>query len=115
MIAGIRMAAAAKKALTAIRRGLRVINRYSPLMMLWANPRLRLPPLSRTAAFTTKTMRNTEKFRNLWLNNCHKPREVTTRTKGCQTRYSAKIGLKSAGFAVTGNAILREFKALLFS
>src|SRR5882762_4497438 len=71
MIAGVKKAAAAKKALTDKRRGLRVINRCSPLIMLWANPRMRLPPLGRAAAFTTKTIRNVEKFRNLWPKISH--------------------------------------------
>ena len=62
--------------------------------MLWANPRLRLPSLSRTPAFTTKTMRNVEKFRIYGSNASHSSREVITRTWGCQTTYSAEIGLK---------------------
>ena len=59
-----------------------------------ANPRLRLPSFSRTAAFTTKTIRNVEKFRILWLKTSHSSREVITRAGGCQTSYSAEIGLK---------------------
>src|SRR5258706_12811833 len=95
MIAGRNRAAAAKKALADKRRGLRVINRCSPLVLLWANPRLRLPPLSRAAAFTSKTMRNGGRFRFLWLKTSHSSREVTIRVGGGQTIYLAKVGLKS--------------------
>src|SRR5258706_12835818 len=102
MIAGRNRAAAAKKALADKRRGLRVINRCSPLVLLWANPRLRLPPLSRAAAFTSKTMRNGGKFRFLWLKTSHPSREVTIRVGGCQTIYLAKIDLKPPLFAIPG-------------
>src|ERR1043166_7701325 len=46
MIAG-KIRLAAKKAPLTKRIGVRVINRCSPLVILWANPRLRLPPESR--------------------------------------------------------------------
>src|SRR5881398_1635134 len=46
MIAG-KKRLAAKKAPLNKRIGVRVINRCSPLVLLWANPRLRLPPESR--------------------------------------------------------------------
>src|SRR2546423_5829233 len=46
MIAGKKRPAAKKAPLTK-RIGVRVINRCSPLVLLWANPRLRLPPESR--------------------------------------------------------------------
>src|SRR5437660_12099386 len=63
MIAGKQSVAAASKVRKGIRRALLVINRCSPLVKLWANPRLRLLQRVAPAAFTTsKTVRKLKKF-----------------------------------------------------
>src|SRR5262249_12017331 len=88
--------AAANKALTAKPRRVRVINRCSPLVIRRANPRLRHPQTVGPAAFTYKTVRNTDKFRIRGPEISHTVAKVTHEPRGVKLMPPAKNGLNNS-------------------
>src|SRR5260370_5855595 len=108
MIAGKKKAAAANKALPVKRRGLRVINRCSPLLMLWANPRLRLPPeshLRHSLQVKQYGTRQSSDFRGPILTSATRAARLSYEQGGVKPVSSAKNRPEVSRFALV-NAIV---------
>src|SRR5205085_5079190 len=99
MIAGKKRLAAKKAPLTK-RIGVRVINRCSPLVLLWANPRLRLPPESRLR-HSLITHAECGKVPRLWLKKIsHLSRERITRLLGVSNNRTRQKSASNVSEAV---------------